>query len=194
VSLKENIVHESLKLFSLKGFQNTGVNEILEAAHTSKGGFYNYFASKEELFHAVLAEAQGIWRARVLGGIREIESPVQKIKIILGNYKDNYLKDSDNFPGGCIFITLSVELKKQRPHLAKEINKGLNGFRRLLKNILEEGKEKGELKGSINSDTVVEILLGGMLGASVLYGVDQSDESLDRSIGALSEFLDLLIS
>jgi AcrR family transcriptional regulator len=64
MSLREEIIHESLKLFSLKGFLSTGINDIIEAANTSKGGFYNHFASKEELFHVVLAEAQKIWRER----------------------------------------------------------------------------------------------------------------------------------
>jgi AcrR family transcriptional regulator len=50
MSLKEDIILESMKLFSLKGFVNTGVNEIIEAVDSSKGGFYNHFASKEDLF------------------------------------------------------------------------------------------------------------------------------------------------
>jgi len=58
MSLKETIIHESLRLFSLKGFLSTSINDILEAANTSKGGFYNHFASKEELFFEVLDEAR----------------------------------------------------------------------------------------------------------------------------------------
>jgi AcrR family transcriptional regulator len=50
MKLKEKIIHESLKLFSLKGFLGTSIHDILEAADTSKGGFYNHFSSKEDLF------------------------------------------------------------------------------------------------------------------------------------------------
>ena len=53
MNLKEKIIHESLKLFSLKGFLGTSIHDILEAADTSKGGFYNHFASKEDLFFNV---------------------------------------------------------------------------------------------------------------------------------------------
>jgi len=60
MSLRERIIHESLRLFSLKGFLSTSINDILEAANTSKGGFYNHFASKEELFFEVLDEARRI--------------------------------------------------------------------------------------------------------------------------------------
>jgi len=129
MNLKEKIIHESLKLFSLKGFLSTSLQDILEAAHTSKGGFYNHFGSKEDLFLAVLSKAQRIWRERNLTDLDEVDSPVNKIKKLLENYRDKYLKDAENFPGGCIFVTLSVELDDQRPHLSQEINKGFAGFR-----------------------------------------------------------------
>jgi AcrR family transcriptional regulator len=107
MTLRETIIIESMKLFSLKGFLSASINDILEAAGTSKGGFYNHFSSKEDLFLAVLAEAQGMWRQKVLHGVKELESPLEIVKSILKNYRDRYLKDSQTFPGGCIFITLS---------------------------------------------------------------------------------------
>lgn len=77
--IKGAIVHESQNLFSLKGFSNTGIKDIIEAAGTTKGGFYNHFASKEELFYEVLSEAQQVWRERVLTAVREIDSPMDRI-------------------------------------------------------------------------------------------------------------------
>ena len=192
MSLKDNIIHESLKLFSLNGFINTGLSDILEAANTSKGGFYNYFASKEDLFYEVLAEAQRIWRDKVLRELRETKSPIERIKKLLENYRDHYLKDSMNFPGGCIFITFSVELDNQRPHLAKEVNKGFVGLKTMLGRYLDEGKAQGELGEDVDTEAVTEILIAGMLGASVIMGVDKSNSSLDKSIDSLINYIDNL--
>lgn len=190
--LKNKIVHEARKLFSLKGFLSTGINDIIAAAGTSKGGFYNHFSSKEELFYAVLAESQKLWREKVLDSTREIESPTAKIVQIFKNYKECYLKDTENFPGGCIFITFSVELDDTRPHLMKEVNKGFQGFKGLLIKLLDEAKDKNELSADIDSDSVAETLFAGMLGASVLYGVEKDDPTLDRSINALVDYVYLL--
>jgi len=104
MNLKERIIHESLKLFSLKGFLNTSIHDILTAANTSKGGFYNHFASKEELFLQALDEARIIWREKNLSGLDEIGNPIGKIKQFLENFRDLYLKDAENFPGGCHYI------------------------------------------------------------------------------------------
>ncbi len=192
MNLKERIIHESLKLFSLKGFLSTSINDILEAANTSKGGFYNHFASKEDLFFEVLDEARRIWRERNLAGLDEIESPVGKIEKLLKNYRDRYLKDSENLPGGCIFVTFSVELDDQRPHLSKEINTGFVRFKAMLKRLLDEGQELGELRSDVSTNAITEMLFAGMMGASVIYGVDKSANSLDRSINALIDYLEKL--
>jgi TetR/AcrR family transcriptional repressor of nem operon len=192
MNLKERIIHESLKLFSLKGFLSTSINDILEAANTSKGGFYNHFASKEDLFFEVLDEARRIWRERNLSGLDEIESPVGKIKKLLENFRDRYLKDSKDFPGGCIFLTFSVELDDQCPHLSKEVNKGFVGLKAMLNRLLDEGKESGELSDSVSTNAITEMLFAGMLGATVIYGVEKSPESLDRSINALIDYLEKL--
>ena len=189
MNLKEKIVHESLKLFSLKGFLSTSIHDILRAANTSKGGFYNHFASKEELFFQALDEARIIWREKNLAGLDEIENPIGKIKQFLENFRDLYLKDADNFPGGCIFITFSVELNDQRPHLSREVHKGFIGLKSMLKRLLDEGKKLGKLSGDVNTIAVTEMLFAAMLGATVMYGMDKSTVNLDRSIGSLIDYL-----
>jgi len=190
--LQERILHESLRLFTLKGFLNTSVTDIMDAANTSKGGFYNHFSSKEDLFFQVLEEARRIWRDRVLFGLDEIVSPIGKAQKLLSNYKDRYLKDGENFPGGCIFVTFSVELDDQQPHLCEEVNKGFMGLKGLLRRLLDEGKASGELDDTVDTEAVTEMLFAGMIGASVIYGVDKSPDSLDRSIGALISYLEKL--
>ncbi|MFB1051561.1 TetR/AcrR family transcriptional regulator [Paraliobacillus sp. JSM ZJ581] len=46
---KQRIMEESVKLFAEKGFHATSVQEIARKSEVSKGAFYLYFTSKEEL-------------------------------------------------------------------------------------------------------------------------------------------------
>ena len=187
--LKEKIIHESLRLFSLKGFTSTSIQDILAAANTSKGGFYNHFSSKEDLFYQVLDEARRIWRERNLCGLKQAESSLEKVTLLLRNYKDLYLKDADNFPGGCVFITLAVELSDQIPHLSKEIEKGFIGLKNLYKRFLDEGKQSGELNGNVNTDIITEMIFNSMLGASVIFNSNKSTSGLDKSVDSLIDYL-----
>ena len=192
MNLKEKIICESLKLFSLKGFLSTSIQDILTAANTSKGGFYNHFASKEDLFFQVLDKAQKIWREKSLADIDQIEEPIEKIKKLLENYRDRYLKDADNFPGGCVFITLSVELNNQRPHLSKELDKGFIGLKNMIKRLLDQGKESGKFAEDVRTEAITEMLFNSMLGASVVYGTNKSTAILDNSINSLIDYLEKL--
>jgi len=192
VNLKDTIVHESLRLFSLNGFLSTSIQDILSAANTSKGGFYNHFSSKEDLFYQVLDEARKIWRQKNLLGIDKINEPIDKIIKLLENYKDRYLLDAENFPGGCIFIMFAVELGDSRPHLSREVQKGFTGLKAMLKRLLDNGQSSATVYNCINTDKITEIIFNGMLGASLTYSVDKSYEALDKSINSLIDYLDQL--
>jgi len=190
VSLKEQIIHQSMRLFSLHGFLNTSMRDILEAANTSKGGFYNHFKSKEDLLFAVLGEARRLWRERSLAGLDQTASTVEKIRKFLTNYRDNYLGDRDSIPGGCIFVALAMELADQKPHLAREVSEGMSGLKRMILRLLKEGIASGEIRENVSAQAAAELIFSGLLGASLIYSVDKSIENLDRSIGILIDYLD----
>ena len=50
------ILSAALKIFSVKGFAATRLDEVAKAAGVSKGTLYLYFESKEALFKAVVSE------------------------------------------------------------------------------------------------------------------------------------------
>lgn len=192
MTLKDRIIHESLRQFSTKGFMSTSINDILEAVGTSKGGFYNHFKSKEELFFAALSEARKIWRQKNLAGLEHWDRPLDKIKKILENYRDHYLPDSEDFPGGCIFVALAVELNDQQPHLARAVNEGFERFKGMLKRLLDQEKQAGALKNGVDTGVVAEMVFAGTLGSCVAYASGKSREHLDQSIEGLIAFLNMI--
>jgi TetR/AcrR family transcriptional repressor of nem operon len=192
MALKDRIIHEALRQFSSKGFMSTSINDILESVGTSKGGLYNHFKSKEDLFFAALSEARKIWRQRNLAGLEPGEQPLAKLRQILENYRDHYLADSANFPGGCVFVALAVELHDQQPHLAREVTEGFNRFKAMVKRLLDQEQAAGRLRNGVDTGMAAEIIFSGILGACVSYTADKSKENLDRTINGLIDFLTMI--
>jgi TetR/AcrR family transcriptional repressor of nem operon len=188
--LKDRIIQESLRQFSTKGYMSTSISDILEAVGTSKGGLYNHFRSKEELLLAALSAARKIWRERNLAGLDRLDRPLDKIKRLLENYRDHYLADSENFPGGCIFVSLAVELNDQQPHLAREINEGFRRFKAMIQRLLDREAEAGRLQPGIDTEMVADLIFSGILGTCVAYTADKSREHLDHKIKGLIAYLD----
>jgi len=74
------ILETAWQLFSEKGFDHTSVNDIVESAGISKGAFYHYFTSKNEMLRA-LSEHHNRQRLEKLIPIFEDEklSGIEKI-------------------------------------------------------------------------------------------------------------------
>jgi TetR/AcrR family transcriptional repressor of nem operon len=187
--LKERIIEESLKLFSVKGYTSTSMTDIIEAVGTSKGGFYNHFKSKEQLFREMLSTARKIWRERNLYKIDDEPRPLLKIQKLLENYRDRYLADSKNFPGGCIFVNLAVELSDQAPDLAKEVSTGFVRLGKMIKRLLDDEKKSGGISKSVDTENASNMIFSGLLGACVLYTSDKSKKRLNSTITSLIAYL-----
>lgn len=52
-SLRKKIMDVAWDLFYQKGYEKTTIGDIIEAANTSKGGFYYYFKAKDELLNSL---------------------------------------------------------------------------------------------------------------------------------------------
>ena len=191
MKLKDKIVTESLRLFSTKGFMNTSISDVMAAADASKGGLYNHFKSKDQLFYAALSKARQIWREKNLYGLDDIDNPIEKIIFLFENYQKRYLTSSD-LPGGCIFVSLAVELNDQRSDLAKEVNEGFLRLKAMLKRFLDDAKDKSLIRPSVDTEPLTDMLISGLLGACVLYTSDKSLKNLNNAINPLMEYLESL--
>jgi AcrR family transcriptional regulator len=57
-SRKQHVIKMAHQLFIDKGYQSTSIQDILDFSGISKGTFYNYFSSKNELFMALFSMIQ----------------------------------------------------------------------------------------------------------------------------------------
>jgi len=51
---KDKILFVAFETFLNHGFKNTTMNDLVKAAHLSKGAFYHYYNNKTELYNAVI--------------------------------------------------------------------------------------------------------------------------------------------
>ncbi len=188
---RQRIIEKSLQLFSIKGYFNTSVNDILEATQLTKGGLYGHFPSKEEIWYAVYDEAVKIWRSLVFQGIKENSSPVSRIEQIIENDIRNYL-GGDVFEGGCFFLNMLVELSGQSASMSKPILRGFVRFSRLMRKWLEEADAQGQLKPGLNFRDIANFIVISLNGAAALYTSSRDRDILNQTIGQLSFYLNQL--
>ena len=76
---RERILAVATELFAAKGYDATAIPEVLAATGLSRGALYHHFASKEELFTAVLERVEAGVAARVVAASRGAPSPTDAL-------------------------------------------------------------------------------------------------------------------
>lgn len=81
---RDSILKTAERLFFERGYEETSIQDILDALSISKGGFYHYFESKLSLLEEICHQnaRQAVDRVRLEISMGRL-SPVQKLNILL---------------------------------------------------------------------------------------------------------------
>ena len=191
VETKQKIIDKSLQLFSVKGYYNTSINDILEATGLTKGGLYGHFKSKEDIWYAVYEQAVTIWKDIVFKDIRKIDDPLKRIEKALDNDLQNYL-GADVFEGGCFFLNMLVELSGQSNTMGNCILKGIIGFSEVITLWLKEAYEKNMLKPGLNFNEIAKFIVVSINGCAALYPSTRDPEIWKLTLRQINYYINEL--
>ena len=116
---RHKLVQMSLRLMLDKGYAGTSVDEICETAGVSKGSFYHYFSTKEEIGLAALeAFIQHGTQLMESGEYQHIEDPVERVF----GYLDHAETVSKKIWGdGCLLGTFALDLARTHPAIQAQV-------------------------------------------------------------------------
>ena len=77
---RRKVIITAGQIFSRFGFRKTTMEEIARELKMGKSSIYYYFASKEEIFEAVVLYEANILRNELTTAIKAVESPVEKMR------------------------------------------------------------------------------------------------------------------
>ncbi len=77
----KRLLEQGYKLFSAYGLRKTNIEELAQAAGISKGAFYNFYASKEELFMDVVEHAEIRVRQEILAVV-DLPGPSSRARLL----------------------------------------------------------------------------------------------------------------
>jgi len=134
----ENILDAAEVLFFQKGYDKTTINDILESLSISKGAFYHYFKSKEEVMSAIV--------------MRSVHEGVKQAKIIMDDKSLNVYEKILN-----IILAQQPSVDDHKMQLVKQLKQINNAYMQqkstieiirhltpLLANVVEQGIEEGK--------------------------------------------------
>jgi TetR/AcrR family transcriptional repressor of nem operon len=188
---RQKIIEKALRLFCVKGYYNTSINDILQATALTKGGLYGHFASKEELWYAVYDEALSTWRKVVFQGIQSNADPLERIQILIENDLKKKL-GGNVFEGGCFFHSMLVELSGQSTAMSNHLMQGFKQLIELLCAWLKEADQQGQLKENLNFSEIASYMVICLNGSAALYASSRNPAILDQTLSQIRFYIQQL--
>lgn len=153
--MKEKIMCKSIQLFEEKGFSQTSINDIVHALSATKGTFYYYFKSKEQLLMDIHQQYINHMLDRQMMLINDKtlsneEKLVKMIRILIDDIKD---KGSS----GRVFFREIRHLKEDN---IIEVKAKRKNFRLNIEKIIQSGIDVGEFQSDLRADMIAFGVLG----------------------------------
>jgi len=175
---KGKILSAGARLVWQKGFNDTGLQEILKDAGVPKGSFYYYFESKEsfglELIDVYISfferELDGIMLDKSKGGLVRIKAFLDFFKKIL---------EKENYTGGCPLGNLALEMGDINERFAERISLGFEEIESKILGCIKDAIKSGDVPKSVDSKAAASFILNSWEGAIVRVKVDKSLTPLD---------------
>ena len=123
--IKQTIVETASDLFYKKGYNLTGINEIIKEAGIAKATLYSHFRSKDDICLAYLEHKNSTFLENIR--VYVSKSPKGKKQILaIFDFLKLFFKDKDF--NGCWCIRTVAEIPREKEEIRKEIQNQKNQF------------------------------------------------------------------
>ena len=198
---RRRILDAASEMFREQGVDQVGIDQLMQHAGLTRGGFYNHFESKEALvaeacrstFTGALAQLNAFLVPPACdGGSAQVpEAPgatkPRNAREALESIAAQYLCPShrDAPSAGCPTATLGVDIGRHSVLAQRPYAEGIRGYLSVLAELLEgcDRPPDGVSEGEPDAGARATELLTGMVGAMVLArAVREADPALSEEI------------
>ena len=147
---REKIIDAAWKLFYRRGYDDTTVEEIIEESGTSRGSFYHYFQGKDALL-STLADVFD----------RKYEELAETMDPKMDRFDQLMYLNRELFAMLENSISLDLVARLYSSQLVTRGDKSLldhgRTYYRLLRQIVLQGQQRGELRANITANEMVRV-------------------------------------
>lgn len=177
-----------------KGYAATSINEICQAARVTKGAFFHYFTSKEELGKAVLYHH---WEP--LKHLLEETAPFLQISDPLERVRAHCefivnLHDHPDTAPSCLFGNFAQELPATNPTLCGLCDEAFSWWTNIIKVDLDKAVQLYPPKTPINTQSVAEHFVVVYEGALILAKAQRNSGVIRVHLEQFIQYINLLFN
>ncbi len=170
--VRDRLFRSALRLFAERGFLETTVEDITEAADVGKGTFFNYFRTKEHVLATFGAE-------RLASLERALER--SKSEPALPVLRDLAADLAGQTPGNAALLRAIYAAHASCAPVRAELHKRLQTGRRLLAELFSLAQQRGEVRRDISPAEMARLTQIVLLGIILAWSLNP-DSSLRGTV------------
>ncbi len=189
-SKKEALLDAAQNLMIVKGFVATTLDEICSESETTKGSFFHYFKSKEELGKELVERfAQGVRDFMEAAIVSAGDDPLDRVNALI----DTFIKSSENPEfKGCLLGMFSQELSMTHPEIMALCTKGFEGAANIFTENLSQAKIKYAPKASFDVDSLAECFIAVSQGSMIMMKAQQDRSIIKKNLMHFKQYLNYI--
>jgi TetR/AcrR family transcriptional repressor of nem operon len=173
LNTREKIIAAGAEIIHRKGFNHTGIQEILNAAHVPKGSFYNYFKSKDDFGLQIIDYFAAHFNQIAKETLEDTKvSPLNRIYRFLTAFMEYF--ESQNYTGGCPIGNLSQEMGDLSPAFRKKLREAIDMMVDAYSPVLAAAQKDGKILKSLDIKDTASFIVAGWHGAIIQMKLTQS--------------------
>jgi TetR/AcrR family transcriptional regulator, transcriptional repressor for nem operon len=189
---RRKILRAAFEEFYKNGFQGGSLNNIVDAAGTTKGALFHHFKGKHELGYAVVDEViQPVLKARWFDPLADSIDPIAELKRVLRQFTKEEIENG-RLVQGCPLNNLAQEMSPLDETFRKRIENVYVTWRECLEAALTRGIKAGRVRKDISPRNVAAFVVAAQAGIIGTAKNAQSEELMKQAGEALFGYLDSL--
>jgi TetR/AcrR family transcriptional regulator, fatty acid metabolism regulator protein len=160
---REKILTAAVEVFARKGFYQSKVSEIAQAAEVADGTIYLYFHNKDDILISIFEEAMAKILNEMQEKIGQETDPRKKIELFAKTHMGLVRKNK------ALSEVIQVETRQSSKFMKEYDNRKFAQYLDIISEIIVEGQEQGLFRQDINPGIIKRAFFGALDELSRLW-------------------------
>ena len=189
-STKERLLDAAQELMLAKGFAATTVDEICETAELTKGSFFHYFESKDELGKVLLERFCSSGARMHAGFCGSEQDPLKRVYCYIDAAVE--MSQHPQMKKGCLLGTFAQELSDEFPEIRRICAKGFAAWAKHFGEELARAKARYAPKVPFDPEDLAEHFIAILEGSMILGKAKNDPKVIKRNLLHFKQYVHAL--
>ncbi|MBV6646436.1 MAG: TetR/AcrR family transcriptional regulator [Cyclobacteriaceae bacterium] len=171
---REEVLEKATKVFWVKGYHATSVQDLVDATGLNRSSIYNSFTDKLSLFFEVIKYYRERQQSVTHRTLLEASSPKQAISQFIQGLIDQIVTDRRH--KGCLISNSTTEVCNQNTEIMDLMRRNQQEMESLFAELIQSGQQLGEIKNADSPRKLAAFLFSSIQGLQVI-GILNHDET-----------------